>query len=145
MQVVCRQQNLDTTEDNRNSENTFTHRFIECGQQKYIYNLSNYFSTADSSNKYTLQKLQLPPTENIRNKYDLQKLHLPPTAESKLHLYLTESRTLFTTHRGQQNFISNVISEFNLLAQTKLSDKQLNTTWTKTKLARQTHIDYTLK
>ena len=70
MQVVCRQQNLDTTEDNRN---TFTHplRIAEI-------HLSKYFSTADSRNKYTLQQL-----------------HLPPTAESKLHLYLTESRTLF--------------------------------------------------
>ena len=70
MQVVSRHQNLDTAENNRN---TFTHpvRTAET-------HLSKYFSTADSRNKYTLQQL-----------------HLPSAAESKLHLYLTESRTLF--------------------------------------------------
>ena len=124
MQVVCRQQNLDTTEDNRN---TFTHPL-----RTAEIHLGKYFSTADSRNKYTLQQLLLPPT-----------------AESKLHLYLTESRTLSTTHRGQQNFISNLISELNLLTQTKLNDLQLlnwtHSTWTKAKHARQTHLDYTLK
>jgi hypothetical protein len=44
-QVVCRQQNSDTTEDSL---------LIHCGQQKYIYNLSNYFSTADSRNTFKL-------------------------------------------------------------------------------------------
>jgi hypothetical protein len=83
---------------------------IRCGQWIYIYNLRNYLSTADTRNKYTLQQL-----------------HLPPTAESKLHLYLTESRTLFTTHHGQQKLISNQISELNLLTQTELFNEQLNT------------------
>ena len=98
MQVVCRQQNLDTTEDNRN---TFTHPL----RTAEIY-LSKYFSTADSRNKYTLQLL-----------------HLPPTAESKLHLYLTKSRTscyhssrtaklYFKPNFGTQSIDANKVKRF---------------------------------